>query len=128
MKPQAQGEGGHNLDGLHAADAMAHGGLRKWFDWDWCSPLLQPVPVVQQFLLAQFSPRFDEAPLTRWKRARDHLNRIDADHHDLLLPVGVEMWGVMFSTGLRNIRMMIPKKRLSSGTPQMYASLAGAYS
>ena len=42
MKPQVQGEGGDYLDGLHAADAMAQGWLRKWFDGDWGSPLLQP--------------------------------------------------------------------------------------
>ena len=64
-KTQVQREGGNNLNGLHAADAMAHRCLRKWFDWHWCSPMLQPVPVVQQFLLMQFSPGFDQAPLTR---------------------------------------------------------------
>lgn len=41
---------------------------------------MQESPVVQQFVMMDLSPRFDEALLRSWKTATDTLNRIEGEH------------------------------------------------
>lgn len=58
-------------------------------------PLLQAVPIVEQFLLVQLSPRLNQTALSRRERARDHVDGVNADNRDLFLPVRMKMGDVM---------------------------------
>ena len=57
------------------------------------------------------------------QRAGNQLNRIDAENPYILLVIGVEVGVWCGPPTSMNIRIIIPKKRLSSGTPAFY--LAG---
>ena len=63
----------------------------------------------------QLRPGLDETALTSREITGDQIDRIDPKHgHDLLV-VSMEMRSMVLPTST-NIRMMIPKKRESSGT------------
>jgi hypothetical protein len=62
---------------------------------------MQERPIVQQFVMMDLCPRFDEALLCSWKSAADALDRIEGEHRLGLLVDGVEMRAVMGRADLR---------------------------
>lgn len=58
---------------------------------------MQESPVVQQFVMMDLGPGFDEALLRSWQRAADTLNRIEVEHGAALLVGSVEVRSVMRS-------------------------------
>jgi hypothetical protein len=81
---------------------------------------LQPSPIRFQLGLMQLCPCFHQAPLLPWQRTRDQLDRLNAEYPDLVLAVRVKMGGVMWWLASANMRIMIPKNRLISGTYSFY--------
>ena len=63
-------------------------------------PLLQSVPVVEQFLLMQLCPGFDQTPLAGGQRSRHHVHGVNADDRHVILPIGVEVRDVMLPARL----------------------------
>ena len=59
--------------------------------------MLQPVPVIEQFLLVQLRPGLHRPPLPGRERSGDHIDRVNADDCHLILPVRVEMRDMMLA-------------------------------
>ena len=74
--------------------------VRKGFDWYRRLTLLQPIPVVKQFLLVQLRPGLHQPSLARGQRSRDQVDRLNSDDGHLILPVGVEVRYVVLPAGL----------------------------
>ena len=79
---------------------MAHGLLER-LNWPRRSPLLQCVPILDQFILMHFGPSFNQAPLPAGKRAGNHLDGLDGKDPYFLLIVGMKVRDVMLCTYLR---------------------------
>jgi hypothetical protein len=77
---------------------------------------MEQIPVRQQFILVKFRPGFDQTPLFLWKGSGYHLHRIDRKHGSFAVKIRVEMNDWCCAPASENIRITIPKKRLSSGT------------
>jgi hypothetical protein len=62
---------------------------------------MQESPVVQEFVMMDLCPRFDEALLRPWQSATDALNRIEGEHRLEFLVRRVEVRPVMWCADLR---------------------------
>ena len=62
--------------------------------------MLQSIPIGHQFLLMQFSPSLNQAPLTFRQCARNKLHGIDTENAHFFLVVGVEVRHVVLRADL----------------------------
>jgi hypothetical protein len=77
---------------------------------------MEQLPVRQQFILMQFRPCLDQTPLFLRKRSGDQVHGANRENGGFVLKIGMEMSNVMRCPGSENMRMTMPKKRLTSGT------------
>jgi hypothetical protein len=75
---------------------------------------------MHQFVVMDLGPRFDKTLLRTRQRAADALDRIERENRFTFLVDGMEVRSMMRCADLWNMRMMIPKKRESSGTAVLY--------
>lgn len=64
----------------------------------------------------QFGPRLHQTPLFLGKLTSENIHRLNADNRHSVLIIGMEVWHVVRRASSENIRITIPKNRLSSGT------------
>ncbi len=76
---------------------------------------LQTLPVRHQFLLMQLSPCLNQPLLTNGKRSSDQLHWFNSVNRHSILIISVKVRHMMRPAGSIYIRIIIPKKRASSG-------------
>ena len=120
---QRQRVGRHDFETPDSVNRMIHVlglHLPQWLNLERRTAGMQESPVVQEFVMMDLCPCFDEALLRARKIAADTLNRIEGEHGLEFLVRCVEVRPVMGAPISGNMRMMMPKNREISGTDVLY--------